>query len=730
MPSHPDGSGKAGGGTGAGNGAGPGDELSARRGGLSAARRYTPRGRSVRETADPDRSGRGDPFRPALRVVDGGERRAARTARRMPADGGSPPRRGAVTTADPERTGRKPKTATRRASVDRGRQRQKAPANPPRQAKRPQRKPRKKPPRLPRLGDPIRRLRVATVLTFVVFTVIAGRLVQIQVTDAKAYAHQGLIDRLKSIELPAPRGTIYDRDGAILVHSVDARHVFADPTQVKDPEATATKLFEVLGKVGVTRSDILARIKPHKLSDGQAAQFEYLARGIDVSLGEEVEALGLPGIDTGRDERRDVPNHDLAANVLGFTRKSDGVGLAGIEAGYNTVLKGVDGKRTFEVGESNLAREIPGGYSQTTPAQPGSSLQLTIDRDLQHTVQSIVTQRAQQVQATFACGLVLDIKTFEVLAQASYPTYDAADPFDTPETQRRDACTEKVYDPGSVHKALVVGAALEEGIVEPATAVIVGPSVKKGGTVYTDHIRQKSGTAMTLPGILALSSNVGTIAIADQLGKERLVEYQRRFGLGAATGEGLPNESPGKVLPAGEWTGTSYGSIPIGDGVAVTALQMAAAFATIANDGLWIQPHLVRATIGADGKKKGNQPLPARQVISAGHAAELRTMLEAVTTLDNATGRSAAIEGYRIAGKTGTGLYVQNGKYAAGNVASFIGLAPADAPRYVVAINAHAPSGTGGTICGPAFHDIMSFVLGKYQVPPTGTTPPTFTVYP
>lgn len=567
-------------------------------------------------------------------------------------------------------------------------------------------------------------------VVFALFLVIAGRLVYIQVTDAKAYADEGLRDRLKTVELPATRGTIFDRDGAILVHSVDAKYVSADPTRVDDPEATATQLFEVLGQVGVTRSEILAKITPHQRDNGVDATFEYLVRGVDTAVGDQVEALDLAGIDTGYDKRRDVPNHDLAANILGFTRASDQVGLAGIEAGYDSILKGVDGEKTYEVGGSNLAQEIPGGYSETTEAQSGSSIELTIDRDLQHTAQAMLTESAEEVDATFACAIVIDTQTSEVLAQASYPTYDAANPFDTPEEERKDACTEIVYEPGSVHKALVVGAALEEGVVSADTAVIVGPSVTKGGTTYTDHTKQAAGTAMTLPGILALSSNVGTIAIADQLGKDTLYSYQQAFGLGTETGEGLPNESAGAVLDPEDWTGSSYGSIPIGDGVSVTALQMAAAYAAIANDGVWIQPHLVRSITNADGEEQILDDPETRRVMSAEHASELRTMLEAVTTLDNATGTSAAIEGYRIAGKTGTGLYPEDGGYAEGDVASFIGIAPADSPRYVVSVVAYVPDGTGGTICGPVFHDLMSFVLGKYQVQPTGTTAPTFTVYP
>jgi cell division protein FtsI (penicillin-binding protein 3) len=750
-----------------------GEDTGARRGGLSAARRYTPRGRTVRDSADSDRAGRGDPFRPALQVVDGGERRGARggpprargvtdppstaerggTAERdgaaersgAPRSGGArrvggtsktsgAPRIGAAArTGGTSKTGRAPRgggaarsgaaaggtAATRGGAAARG-------GRPVRVAKPRARSGRS---RLPRLGEPKRRLRLATLLMLAMFMVVGGRLVQIQLTDAKAYAAEGLSNRLRHVVLPAFRGTIYDRTGAILVHSVDARYVSVDPTRVKNPEATATRLFEVLSKAGVSRSEILMRILPHKRSDGRDAQFEYLARGINASLGAEVDGLNLAGIYTGRDERRDAPGRDLAANLIGFTRQSDHKGLAGIEAGYDSILRGVEGKRTFEVGDSTLAREIPGGFSQTVPARQGGSVELTIDHDLQYTTQSILTQRARDAKAYFACAVILDTRTSDVLAQASYPTFDADDPFSTPEEQRRDTCTQTVYDPGSVHKAFVVGAALQEGVVTADSTVPVTPYVMKGGARYEDHAPQKAGTQMTLPGILALSSNVGTIKIADQLGKNRIVDYQKKFGLGTATGVGLPYEAAGKVLNASEWTGSSYGSIPIGDSVAVTNLQMAAAYAAIANDGVWTQPHLVRATTDPKGKRKPTAAPQTRQVLSAEHARELRTMLEAVTTLDDATGTSAAIEGYRVAGKTGTGLFPQGGGYADGDVTSFIGMAPADAPRFVIAVVAYVPHGTGGSVGGPAFHDMMSFTLGHFQVPPTNVPAPTFTVH-
>lgn len=591
------------------------------------------------------------------------------------------------------------------------------------------------PARPPQLADPRRRLRLGTVLAMVMLMTVAGRLTQLQLTSSAENAAKGLAIRLADVELPAPRGAILDRDGEFLAHSVEARYISVDPTLVKDPEKTTDQLFTVLREWGVTKSELLAKVSPHKRPDGEDAQFEYLARGVDAAVGEQIKAMELDGIGVVRDERRDVPNRDLAASVIGFTQadpsnNEERVGVAGIESEYESVLHGVKGRRIFEIGERNLAKEIPGGYSKVTPAKKGSSVELTIGRDLQYHVQSTLKQRGEVAKAFFGSAVVMDIRTGEVLAQASSPTYDAALPGEAPAGSMRDTSTQIVFDPGSVHKAIVIGAALEEGVIKPDSTVVVAPTITKGDTTYRDLEAFEAGTPLTIPGVLAYSSNVGTIKIADQLGKEKLYQYQRAFGLGSQTGEGLPNEASGQLLPPAEWSGSSPGSIPIGNGVAVTTLQMAAVYATIANDGLWVQPHLVRCTIDPKGKKVPAAAPATRRVMSAEHARQLRTALEAVTTLDNATGRSGAIEGYRIAGKTGSGRYPENGGYADGDVVSFIGMAPADAPRFVVAVVMHVPAGTGGAIAGPAFRDIMAFTLGHYKVPPTGVAPPALSAFP
>jgi cell division protein FtsI (penicillin-binding protein 3) len=318
-----------------------------------------------------------------------------------------------------------------------------------------------------------------------------------------------------------------------------------------------------------------------------------------------------------------------------------------------------------------------------------------------------------------------------VIAQASYPSYDAGNPFAYDQALWEDACTQTVFDPGSIHKAIIVGAALQEGLIKPDSTVVVDPKIVKGGVTYKDSHPQPAGTVMTIPGILALSSNVGTIKIADLLGKDKVVDYQHKFGLGQPTGEGLPGEAAGAVLPANKWSGTDPGSVPIGNGVEATAIQMASVYAAIANEGVWVQPHLVRSTIGPDGKAVAAAAPSTHRVMDPQHASQLREMLEGVVTLDDATGKKAAIRGYRIAGKTGTSELVKNGVYTDGTVASFIGMAPADAPRYVVAVTMHVPSDTsGGSASAPAFQDMMQFVLAHFGVLPTGTVPPKLSIYP
>lgn len=700
-------------------------------GGLAEARRYTPRGRTVREAAQSR-----DPYGPVLELVSGGTPASGRRipggapkqpapdrrpADRAPAAGrgrsgaGSGTLPAAGKAARPARGGAR---ATGRGSGTT------VPVRKPRPARR---GPVRRSGRPPRLAEPRRRLRLGTVIMLVLFVVIAGRLVVLQLTDMRAYARKGLADRLANVVLFAPRGAIYDRDRNVLAQSVEARTVYADPSKIKakDVVPTANALRDLLG---IKASDLIEKLSRKKRADGSVDMFEYLARGVDIATGNAVVAHDLPGIGVIRDEVRTEPGNDLAANLIGFTGY-DGNGVVGLESAYDNVLAGQNGSRIFEVGNSDgTLVQIPGGYNEESPARPGSSLELTINRDLQYQVQHVLAQEMSKAGAAFAAAVVLDTRTGEVLAQASYPTYDAANPERATPAQMVDAASQDVVEPGSIHKVITLGAALESGLVNANSTVPVCPSIRVGNQSYPDTHPQKCGTRLTLPGILAYSSDVGTITLAKRMSPQTLYDFQRKFGLGSASGEGLPGEASGLVQPPSNWSVTSSGSIPIGLGVAVTPLQMAAVYATIANGGVYTPPRLVKGTISPDGTVHPAATPQSHRVLSAQNAATLRQDLEAVVTVPGATGTKAAIPGYRVAGKTGTGMYVKDGNYAPGDVASFIGMAPADAPRFVVAVVAYTPGGTGGKVAAPAFQQMMEFALRLYHVPPTGTRPPTFAI--
>ncbi len=699
------------------------DEASPRR--RTAASDDAPRRRpTAAGTADADRTAASDDAPPRRRPAKDAE---ASPRRRTARETDAAPRR--KTSAGRASSGRT--SAGRTSSAFRSG----APAStlkdslsnrtPPRRPKtatgpRPPRRPRRI--RVPRLGNPARRLRFATAVILLLFAVLAGRLVQIQASDGAAYAARAAEGRMTApITLVAPRGAIVDRAGNPLARSVAAVSVDADPLHVKDPVRTAKALT---GLLGVTESVLVPKLSPKKNAAGLPVRFEYLSRRLDPEVGQAVSALKLAGINVRDEQRRDVPDHDTAANMIGFTGW-DGGGLAGIEASYDDVLRGTDGSRQYEIGKDG--QEIPDGFKKETSAKPGRDVMLTIDRDLQYETLTMLSAKLKSIGAYNGTAIVLDVKTGEILAMASYPTFDAAKPGTSNAKNRLDFATGSVIEPGSVHKAITLSAALQEGTVKPNSTVHIGPTIEKGKVTFRDT--HKHGVVdITLQGILAQSSNVGTITIADRLGAQKLYEYQLKFGLGRKTGLGLPGESAGLVQPPQRWSGPSYGSIPIGLGVAVTPLQMTSVYATIANDGIRVTPTLVKGTMDGDGKLIRRPAPRTERVLSAANAQALRLDLEAVAT-KYGTGKKAAIENVRVAGKTGTGKRTQNSKYLPGSVSSFIGMVPADAPRYVVGIFAHGPGESGAKVAAPAFADLASFTLRYYGVAPTGTVPPPIRIY-
>jgi cell division protein FtsI (penicillin-binding protein 3) len=559
-------------------------------------------------------------------------------------------------------------------------------------------------------------------MLLILFALLGGKLVILQISDGKAYAAVAEEKRMARIKLVAPRGTISDRSGNPLARSVPASAVYADPKHVDDPAKTAHALAPV---VDVPEAELLANLNRKTTESGKPLRFVYLARELDTEVGTAVQKLidtnQVAGIGVLSEQRRDVPSRDIAASLVGFTG-TDGYGLAGLEAKYDKILRGHDGKRTFEVGLRG--QEIPAGYNREVSARPGANMTLTIDRDVQYETQRVLNQRLAQVHADSGSAIVMDAHTGEILSMASYPSYDASAPDSSTPDERGNVGSSMVLEPGSVHKAITLSAALQEGAIAPNVALTLPPTITKGGKTYQDtHVHEPG--QITLSGILAHSSNIGAIMIADKLGAAKLYEYQRKFGLGSKTNVGLAAESAGIVQPPSRWSGPSYGGIPIGIGVGVTPLQMTCAYAVIANDGVRVKPKLIKQIHDADGRneKAPNSGSSNERVISADTARVMRDAMQAVVSKDG-TAASAAVSGYHVAGKTGTGMRVVNNKYVPGNVTSFIGMVPAESPRYVISIFAHVPAGEGGAVTGPAFSSLASFVLRMGGVPPTSTPPP------
>ncbi len=595
--------------------------------------------------------------------------------------------------------------AARQASAARSRRRPPLPPSPP-----------------PRLGNPVRRMRFGLAIALLLFALLGGKLVVLQVSDGRAYAAMAEQKRMAHVTLNAPRGAILDRSGAPLARSVPASAIYADPKHVDDPVKTARALTALLE---VPESELVAKLSRAFADSGKELRFTYLVRELDTEVGAAVQKMvdddRLAGIGVLTEERRDVPSRDIASNVVGFTGR-DGDGLAGLEASYNDVLRGRDGERSFEVGLRG--QEIPAGFDQQQAARPGADLMLTLDRDLQYETQRLLAAKLDSAGASSGSAIVMDARNGEILAMSSYPSYDASDPLSSQPSERRNIGTSTVLEPGSVHKAITLSAALEEGAIEPDVAMAIPSTIRKGEKVFRDT-HAHAGGKITLPGIMTKSSNIGTIMIADELGADKLYEYQKKFGLGKKTNIGLAAESAGIVQPPDRWSGPSYGGIPIGIGVGVTPMQMTAVYATLANDGMSVTPQLINQTPQADGEPAETPTADARshRVISAENARVIREAMRPVVP-EEGTAPEAAVSGYDVAGKTGTGLRVVDSKYAPGEVTSFIGMVPAEKPRYVISVFAHVPTGSGDLVAAPVFSSLASFALRSGGVAPSGAPPP------
>ncbi|MFF8602965.1 peptidoglycan D,D-transpeptidase FtsI family protein [Streptomyces sp. NPDC015232] len=596
-----------------------------------------------------------------------------------------------------------------------------------------------------RLGSPKPRLRLVSLGLTLVLLVFVVRLLQVQAVDANAYAAKAEKHRYQEYTLSADRGEITDRNGVALAASVDAYDVTADPklftpeeSKLRDaPEQAAALLAPLLGKEPAelakklrtpkSRYTLLARKQtPQVWNQIKDLKKVYEQKAKPANGGNGVNLLG--GVLGEPSTKRVYPNGELAAGILGYVN-AEGRGAGGIESMLDKELAGQDGKIRYA---QSGGRRVPTAGSQGTPAVPGSDIELTIDRDIQWAAQQAITEQVKKSRADRGYVVVQDVRTGEVLAMANAPGFDPNDLSQANATAMGNAALQDAYEPGSTAKVMSMAAVLEEGAATPDTRVTVPNRLHRGDRLFKDDVDHKTWY-LTLNGVLAKSSNIGTILATGQLGRTQpeanrvLYDYLRKFGVGSPTGLGYPGETPGILAKPQDWSTSQQYTIPFGQGLSVSAMQAASVYSTIANGGVRVEPSLVRGTKGPDGRFNAAPAPKESRVISEKTATTLAQMLESVVDDEEGTGTRAAIPGYRVAGKTGTANRVdpELGRYK-GYTASFAGFAPADQPRVTVYCAIQNPtkgSYFGGQICGPIYKKVMEFALKTLRVPPTGSGP-------
>ncbi|MFJ8040949.1 peptidoglycan D,D-transpeptidase FtsI family protein [Kitasatospora sp. NPDC096147] len=640
---------------------------------------------------------------------------------------------------------------------------------PPRRQPPPRRPAPPQPPRLIKLGDPKKRLRVVGIALVAVFSVFAGRLVQLQLLDSDALAAEAGANQYVQAKLSADRGSITSSDGVALATTVDAYDITADPSLypaekslVPDaPEQAAALLAPILNRSKEQLATLLhtPKTKWVMLAPRQSPETKKQITDLKATLAKQADTadcraqrklVGKPAEQGGRQsvdaacanplagiiyqdsKRRVYPAGGLAANLLGYVN-ADGKGTGGLEYQFEKELAGKDGHSTYaQVG----GRMVPtAGGSQQSPVE-GSDLRLTIDRDIQWAAQRAITDQVANAGAEKGYVIVQDVKTGQVLAMAASPGFNPNELAKAKADQLGNPAVGDTFEPGSTAKLMTMAAVLDSGTAAWDTHVTVPNRLQRSDQLFRDDIDHETWY-LTLAGVLAKSSNIGTILAAEHLGADQaasnkvLHEYLTRFGIGKVTGVGFPGETPGILIPPEKWSGSQQYTIPFGQGLSVSALQATSVFSTIANGGVRVTPGLLAGTTGPDGRYVPAAPGAETRVVKPETAKTLTEMLESVVSDEQGTGTKAKVEGYRVAGKTGTANRVdpKTGTYK-GYTASFIGFAPADAPRVTVSCVIQDPKNGhfGGQLCGPVFKQVMEFTLKTLHVAPSGSQAPNLPV--
>ncbi|MEY3919212.1 MAG: hypothetical protein RLZ15_6 [Actinomycetota bacterium] len=566
-----------------------------------------------------------------------------------------------------------------------------------------------------------RRITRLMVFFLVALTGLVIRLFDVQAVNAGDYKSLTENELYRVSNLLAPRGEITDIKGIPFARSVSAINVVVDQQMIVNPEKTAEIAAPILK---MSTKDVLSRIVGDKrwylvARNATPSQWNALKDAFanyNDNLSKADYGKRIVGFFPERNYTREYPAGSIVASLIGFVNQA-GDGAAGIESGMNSILKGQDGRYVYANG---IYAEIPGSQQEMVQPKPGNSIRLTIDRDIQFIAENAIAKAVRNSNAASGTVIVMDPKTGAILAHATAPTFDPNKPVKLSDVH--NASVQDVYEPGSTGKVMTLAAAIEEKLVTPTTVFSVPYKLKTKYKTFKDHdyhpVQQ-----LTTAGILAVSSNTGTIKIGDKLSDQKLYDYLRAFGVGSSTNSGLPGESAGLINQPKDWSGTSKPTMSFGQGYSVTAMQATSIFATIANDGVRVEPTVIAGTSDAQGHYTPAKTRNSSRVISAETAQKMRAMMESVVSASG-TAPGAAIPGYRIAGKTGTAERVdpRTGRYS-GYTASFIGMAPADKPKYVINVTIQAPQGLhwGGVLGGPVFKEVMSYVLEAKHIPPTNS---------
>ena len=566
-----------------------------------------------------------------------------------------------------------------------------------------------------------RRITRLMVFFLVALTGLVIRLFDVQAVNAGDYKSLTENELYRVSNLLAPRGEITDIKGMPFARSVSAINVVVDQQMIVNPEKTAEIAAPILK---MSTKDVLSKIVGDKrwylvARNATPSQWNALKDAFanyNDNLSKADYGKRIVGFFPERNYTREYPAGSIVASLIGFVNQA-GDGAAGIESGMNSILKGQDGRYVYANG---IYAEIPGSQQEMVQPKPGNSIRLTIDRDIQFIAENAIAKAVRNSNAASGTVIVMDPKTGAILAHATAPTFDPNKPVKLSDVH--NASVQDVYEPGSTGKVMTLAAAIEEKLVTPTTVFSVPYKLKTKYKTFKDHdyhpVQQ-----LTTAGILAVSSNTGTIKIGDKLSDQKLYDYLRAFGVGSSTNSGLPGESAGLINQPKDWSGTSKPTMSFGQGYSVTAMQATSIFATIANDGVRVEPTVIAGTSDAQGHYTPAKTRNSSRVISAETAQKMREMMESVVSASG-TAPGAAIPGYRIAGKTGTAERVdpRTGRYS-GYTASFIGMAPADKPKYVINVTIQAPQGLhwGGVLGGPVFKEVMSYVLEAKHIPPTNS---------